>query len=453
MKTPNTELAMNRILKAALMLAILNVTPIFAPAGELNTKLAFTGKPLQAIEQLKDLEKLTGKTIAIHDDEVKLLTEAAQKKLASFSASEAAIIASGVVASEERSNYLKKLDGIEKDARQALSGIESNSEKANKLLQFLHRGPMAKGYILEQTDLTGILDTGHFNCVSSAVLFNIIATRLGLDVAAYEISGGAYGTGHVFSVLLDGDKQIPVETTNAKGFNVQDNMKKSKKRKLSDLGLIAVIYYNHGVALGKAKQYHAAVVANLRALSLDRENASAANNVMADLTNWGVELSHQENHADALEVLRVSLTIAPGDSKLVQNRKAIVQQIVMKEVKAGNFDAALSRLTEHKTLLADKNLERGLALNIVDTHAKKYLDNKGWAKAIEVYVDALKSQPKDGHLTNNLVATIDSWAQESIQRSDWTAAIQIYEQGLKHLPGNGHLENNLRYCQEQMKSR
>ena len=247
--------------------------------------------------------------------------------------------------------------------------------------------------------MTTILDTGKFNCVSSAVMFNVIARRLGLEVKAYEIPGGSFGTGHVFSVLCDGDKEIPVETTNAKGFNINDNMKKKNKRQLSDLGLVAVIYYNHGVELSQKKHYHDALVENLKALGLDATNASAANNVMADLTNWGVNLTNEEKHAEALEVIRVALTLAPKDAKLLQNRKAVIQNIVTKEIKAGNYSGGSD--THRRTQggsLAIRKWRGGYGDQRV-RHACQPAPatKKDWEKVVAVYVDALKSFPKDSH--------------------------------------------------------
>jgi tetratricopeptide (TPR) repeat protein len=323
--------------------------------------------------------------------------------------------------------------------------------KGKALLQYLHKGPMSKGYSLLQTDLSVILTDGAFNCVSSSVLYNVIARRVGLDVCAFEIPSGSTGSGHVFSVLKDGDRMIPVETTNARGFDIHDNFKKKNKRQLSDLSLVAVIYYNHGVTLAQSKRYHEALLADLCALSLDKGNPQAANNAMAELITWERDLSDAGKYADALEVLRVGLTLAPRDARLVQNRKAVVHDIVMKEVKAGKFAEAWKKVDEHKEALGDKSLAHQMVLMIVDTQAQGHAQKKEWDAAVKIYAAALKKLPGDGHLTNNLVATYDDWARSYMDASNWADAIRVYEQGLTTLPGNGHLTNNLRYAQEQAK--
>ena len=58
-----------------------------------------------------------------------------------------------------------------------------------------------------------LLDGKTFNCVSSAVIYNIIALRLGLDVRAIEVPD------HAFSIVYDGTAHMDVETTTPLGFN------------------------------------------------------------------------------------------------------------------------------------------------------------------------------------------------------------------------------------------
>jgi tetratricopeptide (TPR) repeat protein len=405
---------------------------------------------MEAIEKVKELEKVSGKKISFHADEAKMLTEAATGKLKSFTMTEAALIASGAVEPAERKKYLEQMDQLEAMARAKLDGAETVAERGERLLKFLHTMPM-KSYELTQTDLTVVLDKGTFNCVSSAVLYNLMASRLGLNVKAMSIPAGPGRSGHAFSVLCDGDKQIPVETTNALGFDVFENMNRKEKCEVSELSLIAAIYYNRGVKMAHERKSHEALIANLCALCLDKTHASAINNSLCDLLNWERDLARAGKFQDGLEVLRVGLALAPKDTKMLQNRKALIHEIVMKEVNAKKFAEALSRIEEYKNLLGDKEQVRNVARMVFDTHANSYLRAKDWEKAAAVYVEGLKQHAGDSHLQNNLAVTYDSWARTFMQTNDWTGAIRVYEQGLAQLPGNGVLANNLRYCREQMK--
>ena len=146
------------------------------------------------------------------------------------------------------------------------------------------------------TNLMAVLDTGRFNCVSSAVLYNVIARGLGLDVKAIEIPAQSFGEGHVFVVLYDGAKQIPIETTNANGFNVSDNMKKKNKREVGELGLVAIIYYNHGVSLGKENRFHEGACSPTFAPWRPGQESwfGSPTTPWRDLLNWEVHLAENE---------------------------------------------------------------------------------------------------------------------------------------------------------------
>lgn len=135
---------------------------------------------------------------------------------------------------------------------------------------------MAKGYESEQTSLHTVFDKGRINCVSSAVLYNVVGGRLGWELRALELPGTGSSAGHVFSVLLDGEARLDVETANERGFNPKRDeatLKKLRKpdgeiydpkkhrdadREANSLGLAAVIYYNRGVQLSKEKKHHKA---------------------------------------------------------------------------------------------------------------------------------------------------------------------------------------------------
>src|SRR5262249_33493828 len=146
-----------------------------------------------------------------------------------------------------------------------------------------------------------LLDTGKYNCVSSAVLYNVIAGQLGLETRAVEITGVGI-IGHVYSVLYVDGKPIVVETTNAHGFDrtnpeQRERLRKekgiilmasldvAKGREMRELGLAAAILANRSAELAEAKRYHEAALAGFRALNLDPESPTALKNALSALTN------------------------------------------------------------------------------------------------------------------------------------------------------------------------
>lgn len=490
--------------RLVLALFVLFITAGLATAAAPVKEYPFAVAPDKAFATLQRLEKSSGRKLPLTDDEISLIKDARDGKFDEWSFANACLIASGVTDPDKRSAYLKKIDEIEADARKAIDGAKTPFEKGEKLLKFLHAGPMKNGYSTEQTDLHTILDHGTFNCVSSAVLYNVIGRRLGLDLRAIEILD------HVFSILYDGDRRADVETTNALGFNpsrdpqCRDQFKKpggvvympekhaKLRREVGETGLAAVIAYNHGVTLSKDKRFHEALLANFRALCLDPNNPSAIKNALADLTNWPLVLAKEGKYEEALNAIAVALELAPKESGLKNNHKVLWSEYADAKMEAGNEDEAIAILRRATKAIPSEDFETrqaylflnpamkltqdqkwNEAIALVDAGSKK-VDAKAKKKLNEARIgfflnwgieeqnagrfeEALSilrqaaAEANDKRILNNRIATYDAWARTFMDKGEWKRAIEIYEKGMKELPGDKHLSHNLVYCREQMK--
>jgi Transglutaminase-like superfamily len=341
------------------VLATLVLTSSFAAAGP-PSPLAV--KPTEALNKLAQLD---GRNPAISKDEDRLFEDAKQGKFGRVSFSEACLLAGGVSSAHDRKKYIAKLDAIEVEARKATAGSKSVKEDGDRLLKYLHTGPMAKGYKTEQTDLQILLDTGEFNCVSSAVLYTVMGQRLGIDVRAVEIPG------HVFSVLATRDRKIDVETTSPRGFDVDPlrqhgpakaNRPVELRREVGPPGLAAMVAFNHGVTLTRDKRFAESIRANLFALGLDSDNWSAARNLVVGFENWAVDLAKGGKYEKAMAVVSIGRELTPKDP-------------------------AFQKLT----------------VAVCDAWAKEYVDRQDWTGAVQVYTRGLREFPNDKHLTNNLM--------------------------------------------------
>jgi tetratricopeptide (TPR) repeat protein len=354
--------------RTRIILAVIALVVAVSPSQAASPKskgYPFQLSPDKAIGVVEKLEKISGKKVALTDDERKLFADARDGKLDTMSFGESCLIASGVTDAAKRKVYLTKLDTIETDARKAITGAKTPTEKAEKLLKFLHDGPMKAGYESKQTDLHTILDTGRFNCVSSAVLFNVIGRRLDLDLVAVEVPQ------HVFSLLRDGDQKIDVETTSPRGVNpnglktpkgkAPTDRYKGQRREVGELGLASVIAYNHSVTMIEEKRFHEAVMMSFRALSLDPTNPGAAQNTLAGFVQWGVELENSGKYEEALTVAATGLEVSPKESIIKNNTMAVY-----------------------------------------DSWANSYMKKNDWAGAIVVYEKALAKMPGDSHMKHNL---------------------------------------------------
>jgi hypothetical protein len=119
---------------------------------------------------------------------------------------------SGVSEPDRIAAYEAKLDSIFAGLKSEADSIADPSAKAEAVLSYLHKTSF-KAYREDATTLDGVLDTGIFNCVSSALLYALAAKSLGIEVAAVRTSD------HAFCSVRIGDRSIDVETTNPYGFD------------------------------------------------------------------------------------------------------------------------------------------------------------------------------------------------------------------------------------------
>ncbi len=91
---------------------------------------------------------------------------------------------------------------------------DESQPEGDLVLRFMHETSL-KRYYEYQTRLDRLLDTGTYNCVSSAVLYMLLARAAGLDVH------GIHAVDHAFCQVLDNNsnQMIDVETTNLWGYD------------------------------------------------------------------------------------------------------------------------------------------------------------------------------------------------------------------------------------------
>ena len=96
--------------------------------------------------------------------------------------------------------------------RAEVADVSDQGVLAERALTFLHKN-LFTTYSVTQTRVDTVLETGVFNCVSSAVLYLALTRSVGLSVA------GVRTTDHAFATVLVNGQQVDVETTNPFGYN------------------------------------------------------------------------------------------------------------------------------------------------------------------------------------------------------------------------------------------
>lgn len=261
--------------------------------------------------------------------EGRLLEEMAEGRLGRFSLLEAGLIASGVDCPVELSQHVDRFTTITYQAFLSSDSVATDAAiQADELLQRLHRLVLIGDYDPFCTEIDRTLATGTFNCVTSTILFQYLAQLHGLTVTTIGQPD------HVFC-RIPGYPPITIETTSPQGW-IEGEFDISglghsgahgslspdvspDERVLTDVQLVAKIYYNRAVVLLKANAHAAALPWLLRATGLDPEDTLARNNLLACLNNWALEETRSKDFLEALRLLEQGRNIASDYEAFTHN--------------------------------------------------------------------------------------------------------------------------------------
>ena len=286
----------------------------------------------------------------------------------------AAMIAEGIRDIERIRAYEARLDALV--ARVKAGGHTSPQALTRALFEAMHRELLTRPYSLHCTELSKVMDTGHFNCVSATILFNCLAEKAGLDVVGLEIPGHALSR-----VRFNDGTYTNIETTAPTWFAMQSEQERQQAvlervapvpaeanprtaqnavpaisepavdvtanhREVSPVQLVAMIYYNRGVDF-LAKGLHAeAAAANVKALYLDRNSEKAWTNLLVSLNNWAVldaaprGREGQREYCLALHLLDQGMALDPTFEKFPPNYVFIFHDWMRDLALLGRFEDA-----------------------------------------------------------------------------------------------------------------
>jgi tetratricopeptide (TPR) repeat protein len=274
--------------------------------------------------------------------EAALLADAGNSQFARHTLIETALIAGGIDRLDLLQAYHGKYDAWRDAARNACRSQDSPRDRAQAILEFMHREILTGGYDPSVSSIGRLLDEGKFNCVSATVLFNALAADCGLTVRAVELRT------HAYSIVAIGDQSLIVETTCPTWFRERQlplsSNSFSEGREVSPAALVAVIYYNRGTdALGK-NDFAAAVSCNLRALQLDRTDAPARGNLLAAINNWALSRCATGEYASAIELLDQGRRLDGEHQPFLLNRRHVYRLWIESLIAAGQSEEAANVL-------------------------------------------------------------------------------------------------------------
>ena len=287
--------------------------------------------------------------------EKRLFEDAAHGRWDEHNLLTAALLASGVGDPETLHRYQRRVAELVDELRRSGEVAGPPLEQAQAIFEFMHRRILTGGYQLDCTDLSVVLCQGRFNCVSASVLFDCLAGEFGLRTCGLEIPG------HAMSRLLSQDGYFDVETTCPTWFRLRHDPQKqaelvrqslglrpgqagSPPREVSDVQLVATIYYNRGVDLLSQKRFAEAAAANAKALRLDPASVTARGNLLATLNNWAIDLGTAGDYPQAAGLLARGMQLDSGYETFRANFVHVHHQWIEDLCRRGRFQDALDRL-------------------------------------------------------------------------------------------------------------
>lgn len=345
---------------------------------------------------------------------------------------------------------LLRLDARAGELASSLPAGADARAKGEAILPFMYRSIISK-YSLYQTRLDVALQSGEYNCVSSAILYAYFAKRLGLDVAGVETPDHSFCT-----VAIDGAR-VDVETTNPYGFDPgskkdlpaeNENIKKyvvvpqtqyRNRKPISDRRLVALIYNNRVSRLEKAGKYDEAVPLGIDAWKLQGDAASAAGR-NERFMNYAVGLVKRGKSAEAVDFILYVTEAFGDDARYAELVTGAMGESLNAMMKAKDFASAfefLSAYREKVRFASFAELEKTVTVNYLQYIA----ETRPFPEAIAALDSALGSPGALGGAEYERIFAYAHYreADRISTASGWLEAVALLDKGLSAFPKNADM--------------
>ena len=264
-----------------------------------------------------------------------LLADAADGQLDHISLFDAAVIASGVTDAEKMAICHARFKEFRGSVAGEMTAKSSVRHRAEQIFRRMHQALLTGQYRAACTELHRTLDDGHYNCVTATILYRCLCAEFGIPLRTIA------ETGHVYALLVS-DKPVVIQTTSPDGFTASDTI--DGGRRITDVQLLAKIYYNRGVSLLEERRFRDALDLLEIGHRLDRQDAIAWKNILACMNNWVLSECDAGRFQRAAELLSRGLNMAPDYRPFLDNELHVYHRWVSRLCANDRFEEALGIL-------------------------------------------------------------------------------------------------------------
>ena len=366
----------------------------------------------------------------------------------------------------------RRVDQFMSDVKPSIEAAPDEWHRGYELHRAMHRvffrddrGELG-GYDFYQARVSAIFTGGHYNCLSSAMLFAVLARGFGLAARAVVVPT------HVFiQIDVAGGKTIENETTSATGFDwVHDNRfyKEAAAQWSSNRGLrpVTLDEYRHRRIL-EPYQLMALAMRNAHAgeSTLDRSRLDELAGVIDpdDAELQMVRMGTYINEANLLydaKAWRTSVSlfdaIAPAvseigakskDSKTLELVSWAKWQYAHALMIVGRHDQAMALMSDGFDHLdaswPDAEKLKTNYLAVLTNRLGELLERKDYPGAVKVFKDHRDACRSFDVCAGNAGVVYGNWSIEYQNAGDWQSARRVLQECVAELPGESRCRTAL----------
>ncbi|MDR2053864.1 MAG: hypothetical protein LBP80_10670 [Treponema sp.] len=350
---------------------------------------------------------------------------------------------------------------------------QNRRTRGEYVLGFMHK-KFLKGYLENQTRLDEIIDTGRYNCVSSAVLYAILAAAADLDVR------GVMTKDHAFATVDTGTEIIDVETTNPYGFDpgsrreFHDNFGKltgfayvpsrnyRDRAAISLLELCSLILSNRIADLEKRNRFGEAVplAVNRAAMLANRRDPVSSpffqdgeKDLLDRLLNYGASLLNGGRETDALAWAEYAGSRHPGgeagEKRWEEFTFSAMNNLIVRLMRAGKTADARAALDRYGAALDPSNYDRLDSL-LLDAELLNMANGLGKTADAAGILAAIDRAARDSRLPAARITELRNFViigegnRLAKSQAGTPAAIVFTEEAIAKYGRNSHLDEAIR---------
>lgn len=362
---------------------------------------------------------------------------------------------------------LKEFEKIKKEVTDSAFMNQSDEEKGKAVLKLLYRDYL-KSYSANQTKTDVALETGFYNCVSSALLYMAAAKACNLNVKGQKATEHALCSIYVPGAKQGQLKKIDVETTNPYGFNPgsmeaienSEEMKKyyivpkklyGNRQEVSDFIFAGLIAGNICTECIKSGDYNRAIPLGAARYEVIRQESSrAAKEVRKDFdvlaSNYVNLCSESINkYADVLNWYTTFIDRWGMTDFLQKNMDTSLNNLMVLCGRENNYEFAEQYFNQFKGYVTEKQFKKSeeMKTNIFFNSKTKGLSYETQITILNELINSEDNQSAVFQKTGNTFLE-NAWIfllNDFMNRGDYLTGLKKSEEAKLQLPKSQKIQN------------